>query len=66
MAWALADAIARARLGWVLAGEELDGPTAGADVFAADAAVLSPAAAVWAGAERANKVAKPTAATALS
>jgi len=64
-AWALADAVARARLGWAFPGEELDGAAAGGDVFAADAAVVSPAA-VWAGAVRANKVAKPTAVTALS
>ena len=69
-AWALADAVARTRLGWwVFPGEEVDGTGAGAraggDVFAADAAVVS-LAAVWTGAVRANKVAKPTAVTALS
>jgi hypothetical protein len=62
-AWALADAVARARLGWAFPGEELAG--AGGDVFAAGAAVVSPAA-VGAGAVRANKVARPTAVTALS
>ena len=68
-AWALAEAVARARLGWAFPGEELDavgaGAEAGGDVFAADAAVLWPAA-VWAGAVRANRVAKPTAVTAPS
>ena len=58
-AWALADA--RTRLGWALADAEL----AGGEVFAADAAVVS-LAVVWAGTLRANKVAKPTAVTALS
>jgi hypothetical protein len=65
---ALADAVARTRLGWwVFPGEEVDGAgvRAGRDVFAADAAVVS-LAAVWTGAVRANKVAKPTAVTALS
>ena len=65
-AWALADAVARTRLGWrAFLGEELDGAGAEGDVFAADAAVVS-LATVWAGAVRANKVAKPTAVTALS
>jgi len=63
-AWALADAVARARLGWVVTGDELDGAGAGGDVFAADAVVSL--AAIWTGAVRANKVAKPTAVTALS
>jgi hypothetical protein len=66
-AWALADvvALARARLGWAFPGEELDGAGAGGDVFAVGAAVVS-LAVVWAGAARANKVAKPSAVTALS
>lgn len=64
-AWALAYAVARTRLGWAFLGEELDGAGAEGDVFAADAAVLS-LATVRAGALRANKVAKPTAVTALS
>jgi hypothetical protein len=64
-AWALADAAARTRLGWwAFLGEELDGAGAEGDVFA-DAAVVS-LATVWAGAVRANKVAKPTAVSALS
>ncbi len=40
-AWALADAVARTRLGWAFPGEELDGAGAEGDVFAADAAVVS-------------------------
>jgi hypothetical protein len=61
----LAEAVARARLRWALPGEVLDGAAAGEDVVAAGAAVVLPAS-VWAGAVRANRVAKPTAVIALS
>jgi hypothetical protein len=61
----LADAVARARLWWVLAGEEADEARAEGDALAAGAGVVL-LAVVWAGALRANKVAKPTAVTALS
>jgi hypothetical protein len=61
---AAAWAFARARLGWALADDELGGAEAGEEVFTADAVVSL--AVVWAGALRANSVAKPTAVTALS
>jgi hypothetical protein len=62
-----ADAVARARLARCFPGDEADeaGAEPVGEVVAAWAAVLS-LAAVWAGAVRANRVAKPTAVTALS
>ena len=61
----VAEAVARVRLRWAVAGAEPDGAAPAGEVDTAGAAVLSPAA-VWAGAVRANSVAMPTAVTALS
>jgi hypothetical protein len=63
--WLPPAAVARARLGRCFPGAEADGAEDDGEVVAAGAAVLSPAV-VWAGAARANRVAKPTAVTALS
>lgn len=60
-----ADAAVRTRRGRVFAAEETDGEAAAGETVAAGAVAVS-LAAFCAGAVRANKAAKPTAATALS